>query len=86
MCYVLHTLKRKSVALKVAEKVNIINKVTENLKNEIAKNFLIFSQTELKNKTDILHKYKINEETLQNMILNYKNGSIKKGQDLFTVL
>lgn len=67
--YVLHTLKRKFVTLKVAEKVNTINEVIENLKDEIANKFLIFCQTKLKNKTDILHKYKSNKETLQNMFL-----------------
>jgi centromere protein B len=66
------SLKRKMVTLTISEKVNIISEVTKNgkQKNEIAKQFNIppsTLSTILKNKDDILRKYKINKGSMKRM-------------------
>ncbi|CAI6349219.1 unnamed protein product [Macrosiphum euphorbiae] len=66
------SLKRKLVTLSIAEKVNIISEVTKSgeQKNEIAKQFNIppcTLSTILKNKDDILQKYKTNKGSMKRM-------------------
>lgn len=66
------SLKRKSVTLTIAEKVNIISEVTKSgkQKNEIAKHFNIppsTLSTILKNKDNILQKYVTNKGSIKRM-------------------